>query len=223
MQTINQALNSVQTTRNTLATLIVLVVTLSQRITAARDQYKITQDEVIAEIWSDAEYKNDKQRNEQKHLAMINDERLTAPLAVIAGLEMERAQAQADVITQQNVLTIATAQYTSLLTASPFAGMQLVMAITESVDVDGVRSLALKQTTETVMPDAAPVTPDMAQRVLAEYQTLTADDMKICDIVAAGDTRFLDGAALDRVRDLYAALPASTVGETSAPVETVVD
>jgi len=176
MSTINDALTSIQKTRTTLATLIVLVVTLSQRITAIRDQHKVVQDEVIAEIWANPDYKNDKQRNEQKHLAAINDERLTKPLDAIAALEIERAQAQADTLVAQNVLTIATAQYQNMLTASPFAGMQLVMAITEVMDVDGIKKLELVQTHETATPAGTPADISTTAPAAAETSTGSAVD-----------------------------------------------
>lgn len=201
--------------RSTLCSLIVLAASLTHQIHHKRDELKVVEDTIISEIWSNPEYKNDKVRNEQKHLARINDDRFTEPLADIERLELDRARCHADILENQNELQLATAQYQATMLPDQLAGLQFVLQPVLVPGADTIKVVKVQPQTEMQVPAPDENLPLMAATVLQVYlddnstlPVLAETDRKICDIVRSGETRFLDGAALQRVRDLYHEIPA---------------
>jgi hypothetical protein len=158
-------LDSIKGIRANLHALILLAATLTQQISAARESLKQTEDNIIAEIWADEQFKNDRQRNEQKRLARINDERYLAAADRVQTLEMERAQCNADILVVQNDLTIATTQYQQACISDYLGGLRFQMQMVQVHSAD--------QTSMEVKPQIAlqdPVADPAATGVAATSQ-----------------------------------------------------
>jgi hypothetical protein len=140
-------LHDVTTAREALASLVVHATKLTHQIARQREGLKTIEDGIVAEIWNNPAYKNDKARNEQKHLARINDTRYTEVADNILTLEAAKAQCHADILTCQNEMQIATIQYQAAMIGT-VAGAQVSMQATEKTNADTTKSVDVKPATE---------------------------------------------------------------------------
>ncbi len=118
MQNIKEAtrtLEQVMANRELLATNMVAAITAKHDIATAREDAKRIEDAIVLAIWSNENYKNDKARNEQKHLARINNPDLIAANEYIKTCEINRAKIHAAILDLQNNITLLTFQYELLL------------------------------------------------------------------------------------------------------------
>lgn len=163
-------LDSIKGIRANLHTLIILAATLTQQITAARESLKQTEDNIIAEIWADEAYKNDRQRNEQKRLARINDDRYLAAAERVQTIEMERAQVNADTLLAQNDLTIATTQYQQACITDYMGGLRFQMQLVQAHGQDQTSMEVKPQIAlQTPVADPAATAPVEAEADLEQY------------------------------------------------------
>ncbi len=210
--------------RGQLRSLVILAAALTHQVAGARETLKQTEDNIINEIWSDEQYKNDRARNEQKRLARVNDERYIKAAEAVTAKEIDRAANNADILAVQNELAVATAQYQAAIIRDHVAGVQFRLQMVQVHSADQT-SMEVKPEVGMLPVSAFTDLPMMAADVLDAYLHDTTSDLpqlaevdrKICDIVRSGEMRFLDGAALQRVRDLYATLPATS----ASPVQPV--
>jgi F0F1-type ATP synthase alpha subunit len=208
-------LTNIIAARKMISTQIISAADLTNQITDIREQYKRVEDVVVNEIWNNPSFKNDKARNEQKHLARVNDGRLVSITENIRQAEGLKAATHGNILELQNQLTILTLQfefallgkrigaveYVQRIDITPFAdtiehttlkGAVGVSAITDELEVGSLRS-TLKQA---ISPErqAALTTLDEAQQNYEAVMHAEREKEKLIDekpLVKKGDEVYL--------------------------------
>jgi hypothetical protein len=126
-------LKSIQKSRARLRELVIQATTLTHQITDARESVKRVEDQVMNEIWSSDQFKNDRARNEQKHLARINDTRYITATELVRQYEIQKAGVHAEILVEQNVLAVATIHYQRAYLGEAPADVQLALKAVGSV------------------------------------------------------------------------------------------
>jgi hypothetical protein len=149
-----EILNDITIARDALASLIVFSQSLTRDIARKREGLKSVEDAIVNEIWSDENFKNDRARNEQKHLARINDARYTTVAEDITELERAKAQCHADILTTQNELQVSTIQYQAAMLATSVTGFQFQLVPVELSDADTTKLIDMEVKLEAAIPPA---------------------------------------------------------------------
>jgi hypothetical protein len=114
----SKTLELIMQARELLASQMVAAITAKHDIATAREDAKRVEDAIVLAIWSDERFKNDKVRNEQKHLARINNPDLIQANEYIKTCEINRAKIHASILDLQNNITLLTLQYEHFLLGS---------------------------------------------------------------------------------------------------------
>ncbi len=172
-------LKQVSTHRVALTQLLVNATELTQKIHAEREAYKVTEDMVVAEIWANESFKNDRVRNEQKHLAKINDERLTSKQFYISSLELDKARLHANILTTQNLMNISTIQYqAAMVNQIPDVQFKLVPVEVQHADTTREIITSAEIVHEAISDEPASMVDRSGEGWLPAAQPLSDEDIR---------------------------------------------
>jgi hypothetical protein len=113
-----------------------------------QESIKRIEDVVVKEIWADESLKNDRARNEAKHLARVNDARMIEAQTAINNAFVELARIQASIIMLQSELQIDVIDYELATLGRRDAMLQFAMKLAQVVNVDTATSMAVHRTVE---------------------------------------------------------------------------
>jgi RNA polymerase-binding transcription factor DksA len=192
--------------------------TMNHKIADAREALKRVEDVIVNEIWNNEKFKNDKARNEQKHLARINDERFITGQEAIRQLELQKADLHGMILVTQNELTITTLMYQAALLGSSGGtfgtggfGIKEVVEMTPGADTVEVPEIKQRMASElldhstglsedakaTLLNDYAPTLQEPAKTSLRDQLKASMSPEKLAELENAEPAELSDA---DKVR-----------------------